>query len=247
MDDEIQQWQLLFKNEIHNHPTEIKPFGGASTCLGGAICDPLSGRTFVYQAMRLIGSADPNEPLEQTLPGKLPQRKITTEAARGYSTCDNQIRLATTHVAEVYQPLLYSACSRASGTVSVHLKLNSIMSEVKGKRIVIIDDSIVLVTTSCRLVDFFRKSGALEIHFRSASPPIVVPCFLGIDTPDKKHLISARLTDKQIAKILGVDSLVFLSVKNLKKILQGTDYYFGFFIENYPVQKNNSIKENMAL
>lgn len=102
VDGEIQQWQLLFKNETHNHPTEIEPFGGASTCLGGAIRDPLSGRAFVYQAMRLSGSADPNEPLEQTLPGKLPQRKITTEAAQGYSAYGNQIGLATTHVAEVY-------------------------------------------------------------------------------------------------------------------------------------------------
>lgn len=102
VEGEIQQWQLLFKNETHNHPTEIEPFGGASTCLGGAIRDPLSGRAFVYQAMRLSGSADPNEPLSLTLPGKLPQRKITTEAAQGYSAYGNQIGVATTHVAEVY-------------------------------------------------------------------------------------------------------------------------------------------------
>ncbi|XOD68934.1 MAG: phosphoribosylformylglycinamidine synthase [Flavobacteriales bacterium AspAUS03] len=97
-----ERWHLLFKNETHNHPTEIEPFGGASTCIGGAIRDPLSGRAFVYQAIRLSGAADPTEPLYQTLEGKLPQRKISRISAQGYSTYGNQIGLATTHVAEVY-------------------------------------------------------------------------------------------------------------------------------------------------
>ncbi len=95
---------IMFKNETHNHPTEIEPYGGASTCLGGAIRDPLSGRSYVYQSMRLTGAADPRTPIEDTLPGKLPQRKITTEAAQGFSAYGNQIGLATGMVKEVYDP-----------------------------------------------------------------------------------------------------------------------------------------------
>jgi phosphoribosylformylglycinamidine synthase len=95
-------WLLLFKNETHNHPTEIEPFGGAATCLGGAIRDPLSGRAYVYQAMRITGGADPRRPLSETLPGKLPQIKIARDAAAGYSSYGNQIGLATGQVAEFY-------------------------------------------------------------------------------------------------------------------------------------------------
>ncbi len=102
IDGKQEPWLLMFKNETHNHPTEIEPFGGAATCLGGAIRDPLSGRSYVYQAMRLTGSADPRQKIADTLPGKLPQRKITKEAARGYSSYGNQIGLATGQVAEVY-------------------------------------------------------------------------------------------------------------------------------------------------
>ncbi|WP_129595941.1 phosphoribosylformylglycinamidine synthase [Anaerophilus nitritogenes] len=97
-----EDWLLMFKNETHNHPTEIEPFGGAATCLGGAIRDPLSGRSYVYQAMRVTGSADPRVDIKDTLDGKLPQKKITTQAAAGYSSYGNQIGLATGQVAEVY-------------------------------------------------------------------------------------------------------------------------------------------------
>ena len=99
-----EEWLLLFKNETHNHPTEIEPFGGAATCLGGCIRDPLSGRAYVYQAMRITGSGDPHTSLEDTLEGKLPQKKITQEAARGYSSYGNQIGLATGEVKEYYHP-----------------------------------------------------------------------------------------------------------------------------------------------
>ena len=99
-----EKWLLLFKNETHNHPTEIEPFGGAATCIGGAIRDPLSGRAYVYAAMRVTGAADPTVPLSQTLPGKLPQRKIVTTAAAGYSSYGNQIGLATGEVHEIYHP-----------------------------------------------------------------------------------------------------------------------------------------------
>lgn len=97
-----EDWLLQFKNETHNHPTEVEPFGGASTCVGGAIRDPLSGRAYVFQAMRITGAANPLEKIEDTLPGKLPQRKITKEAANGYSSYGNQIGLATTYVKEIY-------------------------------------------------------------------------------------------------------------------------------------------------
>lgn len=99
-----EEWLVMFKNETHNHPTEIEPFGGAATCLGGAIRDPLSGRSYVYQAMRITGSGDPRTKIEDTLPGKLPQRKITREAAAGYSSYGNQIGVATGQVAEFYDP-----------------------------------------------------------------------------------------------------------------------------------------------
>ena len=104
VDGEVEEWLVNFKNETHNHPTEIEPFGGAATCLGGAIRDPLSGRTYVYQAMRVTGAADPTVPNSQTLPGKLPQKKLVREAAHGYSSYGNQIGLATGYVKEVYHP-----------------------------------------------------------------------------------------------------------------------------------------------
>ena len=102
VDGELQDWLLMFKNETHNHPTEIEPFGGAATCLGGAIRDPLSGRSYVYQAMRVTGSGDPTIPFKDTMHGKLPSRKITTGAAQGYSSYGNQIGLATGQVTELY-------------------------------------------------------------------------------------------------------------------------------------------------
>ena len=103
-DGSDEEWLLMFKNETHNHPTEIEPFGGAATCLGGAIRDPLSGRSYVYQAMRITGAWDPRTPIEDTIPGKLPQGKISKEAAHGYSSYGNQIGLATGQVVEVYHP-----------------------------------------------------------------------------------------------------------------------------------------------
>ncbi len=104
LDGEEQPWLFLFKNETHNHPTEIEPFGGAATCIGGAIRDPLSGRSYVYQAMRVTGAGDPLAPVSSTLPGKLPQRKLVTGAAAGYSSYGNQVGLATGQVEEIYHP-----------------------------------------------------------------------------------------------------------------------------------------------
>ena len=104
VDGKPEPWLLLFKNETHNHPTEIEPFGGAATCIGGAIRDPLSGRAYVYGAMRVTGAADPTVPVSETIPGKLPQRKLVTTAAAGYSSYGNQIGLATGLVEEIYHP-----------------------------------------------------------------------------------------------------------------------------------------------
>ena len=104
IDGKTEEWLVNFKNETHNHPTEIEPFGGAATCLGGAIRDPLSGRTYVYQAMRVTGAANPTVPVSETLKGKLPQKKLVRGAASGYSSYGNQIGLATGYVKEIYHP-----------------------------------------------------------------------------------------------------------------------------------------------
>lgn len=121
----------------------------------------------------------------------------------------------------------------------VNLKLNPIHSEIKGKRIVIIDDSIVRGTTSKRLVKILRESGAKEIHFRSASPPIIAPCFLGIDTPDKRYLISSNKTREELREYLKVNSLDFLSLESLYEILGSKNHCFGCFTGKYPVNKEN--------
>ena len=120
----------------------------------------------------------------------------------------------------------------------VMLKLNPIISEIKGKRVVIMDDSIVRGTTSKRLVNIFKHAGAKEIHFVSASPPIIAPCFLGVDTPEKEHLIAANHTEEEIKNYLGVNSLTFLSLDNLKLLLKEEGYCYGCFTEKYPVNRN---------
>ncbi len=128
LDGKPEKYTVMFKNETHNHPTEIEPFGGAATCLGGAIRDPLSGRTYVLQSMRVTGAADPTERLEDTLPGKLPQRVITTTAAAGFSSYGNQIGLATGEVAEVYHPG-YKAKRLETGYVVAGAKSDMIYRE----------------------------------------------------------------------------------------------------------------------
>ncbi len=123
-----EKWLLQFKNETHNHPTEIEPFGGAATCLGGAIRDPLSGRAYVYQAMRVTGAGDVTAPVADALPGKLPQRMITKKAAAGYSSYGNQIGLATTHVREIYSPG-YTAKRMEIGAVVGAVKASAVRRE----------------------------------------------------------------------------------------------------------------------
>lgn len=126
VDGKPEEYLIMFKNETHNHPTEIEPFGGASTCLGGAIRDPLSGRVYVYQAMRVTGCADPRKPIEETLPHKLPQRKLTNEAARGYSSYGNQIGLATGQVSEIYH----------EGFVAKRLEIGALIGAAPKKNVV---------------------------------------------------------------------------------------------------------------
>ncbi len=134
-----EDWLLMFKNETHNHPTEIEPFGGAATCLGGAIRDPLSGRSYVYQAMRVTGASDPLLPVNKTIPGKLPPRKITVTAAQGYSSYGNQIGLATGHVAEIYDP----------GYMAKRLEIGAVVGAAPAENVVRIrpepDDIIILL------------------------------------------------------------------------------------------------------
>ena len=139
IDGKTEEWLVNFKNETHNHPTEIEPFGGAATCLGGAIRDPLSGRTYVYQAMRITGAADPTKPLNQTLKGKLPQRKIVTEAAHGYSSYGNQIGLATGAVKEIYHP----------DYVAKRMEIGAVMGAERGRAVLSVasvpGDKIILL------------------------------------------------------------------------------------------------------
>lgn len=126
IDGKKEPYLIMFKNETHNHPTEIEPFGGAATCLGGAIRDPLSGRAYVYQAMRVTGSGDPRTPVSQTLPGKLPQRVITTKAALGYSSYGNQVGLATGQVNEIYH----------EGYVAKRLEIGAVIGAAKKNDVV---------------------------------------------------------------------------------------------------------------
>ena len=123
----------------------------------------------------------------------------------------------------------------------VNLKLNPIVSEMKDKRVVIIDDSIVRGTTSKRLVKILKNAGVKEIHFRSVSPPIVAPCFLGIDTPTKDDLISANMSKDELKDYLAVDSLEFLTVENLVEILGSPNHCFGCFTEKYPVKNPDEL------
>ncbi len=126
VDGKNEEYLIMFKNETHNHPTEIEPFGGAATCLGGAIRDPLSGRVYVYQAMRVTGCGDPRTLVKDTLPNKLPQRKLTNEAARGYSSYGNQIGLATGQVAEIYHP----------GYVAKRLEIGALVGAAPAKNVI---------------------------------------------------------------------------------------------------------------
>ncbi len=137
-DNKEKEWLIEFKNETHNHPTEIEPFGGASTCIGGAIRDPLSSRAYVFGAMRVSGSADPNQPIENTLKGKLPQRKITTTAAKGFSSYGNQIGLATGQVVELYHENYVAKRLEAGAVIGAVPKENVVRANPKEKDVIVL-------------------------------------------------------------------------------------------------------------
>ncbi|TDX51835.1 phosphoribosylformylglycinamidine synthase [Orenia marismortui] len=138
VDGEEEEWLVMFKNETHNHPTEIEPFGGAATCLGGAIRDPLSGRSYVYQAMRITGSGDPRTPIEDTISGKLPQKKIAQEASHGYSSYGNQIGLATGMVEEIYDEKYLAKHMEIGAVVAAAPKENVVRGSAEPGDIIIL-------------------------------------------------------------------------------------------------------------
>ena len=157
-DGKKEPWLLLFKNETHNHPTEIEPFGGAATCIGGAIRDPLSGRAYVYGAMRVTGAADPTVPVSETIPGKLPQRKIVTTAAAGYSSYGNQIGLATGIVDEIYHPG-YAAKRMEIGAVIAAAPAENVRREVPSP-----DDVVILLGGSTGRDGIGGATGSSKAH-----------------------------------------------------------------------------------
>lgn len=158
VDGVSEPWLLLFKNETHNHPTEIEPFGGAATCIGGAIRDPLSGRAYVYGAMRVTGAADPTVPVNQTIKGKLPQRKIVTTAAAGYSSYGNQIGLATGIVDEIYHPG-YAAKRMEIGAVIAAAPAENVRREVPSP-----DDVVILLGGSTGRDGIGGATGSSKAH-----------------------------------------------------------------------------------
>ena len=158
VDGKKEPWLLLFKNETHNHPTEIEPFGGAATCIGGAIRDPLSGRAYVYGAMRVTGAADPTVPVSETIAGKLPQRKIVTTAAAGYSSYGNQIGLATGIVDEIYHPG-YAAKRMEIGAVIAAVPQENVRREVPAP-----DDVVILLGGSTGRDGIGGATGSSKAH-----------------------------------------------------------------------------------
>ncbi len=161
-DKETEEWLVNFKNETHNHPTEIEPFGGAATCLGGAIRDPLSGRTYVYQAMRVTGAADPTAPVQKTLRGKLPQQKLVREAAHGYSSYGNQIGLATGYVKEIYHPA-YVAKRMEIGAVIAAAPRDSIVRAASDP-----GDVIILIGGRTGRDGIGGATGSSKVHTESS-------------------------------------------------------------------------------
>lgn len=162
IDGKKEKWLLMFKNETHNHPTEIEPFGGASTCLGGAIRDPLSGRSYLYQAMRVTGAGDPTIPVSDTIKGKLPQIKICQSAAAGYASYGNQIGLAAGHIAEIYHP----------GFVAKRMECGAVVGAVRAKSVVrqepLVGDVVILLGGSTGRDGCGGATGSSKAHDTSS-------------------------------------------------------------------------------
>ena len=177
-DGKNEEWLLMFKNETHNHPTEIEPFGGANTCLGGAIRDPLSGRSYVYQAMRITGSADPRQKIEDTLPGKLPQRKITCQAAEGHSSYGNQIGITAGYCNEIYHPN-YAAKRLEAGAVIAAAPRENVIREspAKGDMVILLGgrtgrDGLGGATASSKKQTLDETAVLIGMEVPKGNPPI---------------------------------------------------------------------------
>ncbi len=177
-DGKDEEWLLMFKNETHNHPTEIEPFGGAKTCLGGAIRDPLSGRSYVYQAMRITGSADPRQKIEDTLPGKLPQRKITCQAAEGHSSYGNQIGITAGYGNEIYHPN-YAAKRLEAGAVIAAAPRENVKRESpeKGDLVILLGgrtgrDGLGGATASSKKQTLDERAVLIGMEVPKGNPPI---------------------------------------------------------------------------
>ncbi len=194
IDGRTEQWLVQFKNETHNHPTEIEPFGGAATCLGGAIRDPLSGRAYVYQAMRVTGSGDPTTPFDKTLHGKLPSRKITTGAAAGYSSYGNQIGLATGQVVELYDPGYVAKRMEIGAVIGASPKEN-VIREVPAP-----DDVIVLLGGRTGRDGCGGATGSSKAHTESSIETCGAEVQKG--NPPTERKIQRLFRDPKVAKLI---------------------------------------------
>ena len=194
IDGKTEKWLVQFKNETHNHPTEIEPFGGAATCLGGAIRDPLSGRAYVYQAMRVTGSGDPNTPFDQTMHGKLPSRKITTGAANGYSSYGNQIGLATGQVVELYDPGYVAKRMEIGAVIGASPKENVI------RAVPMPDDVIVLLGGRTGRDGCGGATGSSKAHTESSIETCGAEVQKG--NPPTERKIQRLFRDPKVAKLI---------------------------------------------
>jgi len=194
IDGEKVPYLVMFKNETHNHPTEIEPFGGAATCLGGAIRDPLSGRSYVYQAMRITGCADPRTSMDKTLPGKLPQRKITKSAAAGYSSYGNQIGLATGIVKEIYHPN-YVAKRMELGAVIAAAPKENVIREVPAA-----GDVIILLGGKTGRDGCGGATGSSKAHTESSLSTCGAEVQKG--NPPEERKIQRLFRDKETARMI---------------------------------------------
>ena len=194
IDGKTEQWLVQFKNETHNHPTEIEPFGGAATCLGGAIRDPLSGRAYVYQAMRVTGSGDPTTPFDKTLHGKLPSRKITTGAAQGYSSYGNQIGLATGQVVELYDPGYVAKRMEIGAVIGASPKENVI------REVPMPDDVIVLLGGRTGRDGCGGATGSSKAHTESSIETCGAEVQKG--NPPTERKIQRLFRNPEVAKLI---------------------------------------------
>ncbi|MCR5289104.1 MAG: phosphoribosylformylglycinamidine synthase [Treponema sp.] len=192
--DATERWLLMFKNETHNHPTEIEPFGGAATCIGGAIRDPLSGRSWVYQAMRISGAADPRVPVSETLEGKLPQIKLVREAAQGYSSYGNQIGLTTGQVVEIYHPG-YVAKRMELGAVIAAAPLDIVVRERPAK-----GDVVILLGGGTGRDGIGGATGSSKIHTQSSVTTAAAEVQKGNAVEERK--IQRLFRNKQVSLMI---------------------------------------------